>query len=175
MLHDALRYQEQAFAGLCRKYHTHVPKARHAERVMIRLMKLDDPDVTDSVLTAAVLHDTLEDDVGTTMYRLISEFNSTVAKYVHEVTNPSKGSKAPRAERKRMDREHLAQVSRGARLIKLADRIDNINDMYGAPEDFKLLYAHESRLLLEVLSGTCEELESELTEAIERLEDGCKN
>jgi len=176
-MREAMAYATKAHAGVYRKYGVPpIPFVHHPRRVMLRLMELDDSDVTEDVLCAAVLHDTIEDDVGTTFSILCDNFGYDVAHLVDELTNVSKHyCSLPRAERKSMDRDHLAQVSRGAKLVKLADRIDNVNDMHGAGEDFKLLYAHESRLLLDALKGTCQELELELEGVIERLVDGLKD
>jgi hypothetical protein len=64
----------------------------------------------------------------------------------------------------------LAKVSKEAKIVKLYDRIDNVNDMEGADDDFKKLYCDESRLLAEVLRDASETLYEELIEAVERLE-----
>jgi hypothetical protein len=99
---------------------------------------------------------------------------------IKELTNPSKqfifkpeykllprGS--VRAMKKQMDRDHLQNVSWEAKLIKLADRIDNVSDMQGMEKDFCLLYADESDALSEVLVGTYEPLELRLKNVINDL------
>jgi hypothetical protein len=71
---------------------------------------------------------------------------------VCELTNPSKLHKhLRRAERKAMDREHIANASRWAKVLKLLDRIDNIRDMRGCDDDFWKVYAAETRLLVDAI------------------------
>ena len=70
------------------------------------------------------------------------------------MTNPSKKSKASRAERKAQDREHLKIAPREAKIIKLADRIDNLTEIGAFPRDFQKLYVAESKLLLVALADT---------------------
>jgi (p)ppGpp synthase/HD superfamily hydrolase len=107
------------------------------------------------VISAAWLHDTLE-DCQVTYAELAEEFGLPIANLVQELTNPSKGSTASRAERKAMDREHLADVTRNAKLIKTFDRIDNIRSLVNAPADFARLYLDESLSLAEALKDADE-------------------
>ncbi len=86
--------------------------------------------ITDTdVVVAAILHDTVE-DTRTTREELEREFGADVAHLVLEVTDDKR---LPRAERKRLQVEHAATLSRGARLVKLADKICNLRDMNTAP------------------------------------------
>ncbi|MEI8270094.1 MAG: HD domain-containing protein [bacterium] len=123
--------------------------------------------------SASYLHDVLEDCPNITEKDIENISNKNVLKIVKELTNPSKGIKAPRAERKKMDRDHLSVVSWEAKLIKLCDRICNLRDFKRECKDEKFLnlYADESRLLLECLKGTHSVLESILSSLIKE----CKN
>ena len=81
------------------------------------------------VLIAAILHDTIE-DTDTTEQELVKHFGKDVADIVLEVT----GDKAlPKAERKRLQIEHAAHISRRAKLVKLADKICNLRDITASP------------------------------------------
>lgn len=125
---------------------------------------------------AAWLHDTLEDCPQITKERIIAETDEETYKLVAELTNPSKGSKAPRWVRKQMDRDHLAHVSWEAKIIKLFDRIENLKDMEECPEkDFMALYASESRQLLECLKDADEGLAKELLSWIKAVEKWSKS
>lgn len=123
--------------------------------------------------SAAYLHDVLEDCPNITEKDIESVSNENVLNIVKELTNPSKGVKAPRAERKKMDRDHLSVVSWEAKLIKLCDRICNLRDFKRECKDQKFLnmYADESKLLLECLAGTHSVLEIILNNLIKE----CKN
>jgi guanosine-3',5'-bis(diphosphate) 3'-pyrophosphohydrolase len=82
--------------------------------------------VTDvEVLSAALLHDTVE-DTDTTHEELVGVFGSRIAGIVAEVTDDTDLTKA---ERKRLQVEHAAQLSPEAKLVKLADKICNLRDV----------------------------------------------
>ena len=121
------------------------------------------------MVAAAFLHDVVE-DTPHTLDEVTAKFGPEVARLVDELTNPSKGSKASRGERKQQDREHLAQVSVEAKIIKLLDRIDNLHEMADAPSGFREKYCEESRLLVEVIGDADPDLKAEVLDGIERLE-----
>ncbi len=81
------------------------------------------------VLIAAILHDTLE-DTETTETELIRLFGQEIATIVLEVTDDKT---LPKGERKRLQIEHAATVSRRAKLVKLADKICNLRDIASSP------------------------------------------
>jgi guanosine-3',5'-bis(diphosphate) 3'-pyrophosphohydrolase len=86
--------------------------------------------VTDpEVLSAALLHDTVE-DTATTPEELRDAFGPRVAKIVAEVTDDKN---LPKAERKRLQVEHAATISPEAKLVKLADKISNLRDVAVRP------------------------------------------
>ena len=85
------------------------------------------------VLIAAILHDTLE-DTETTEMELIRLFGQEITTIVMEVTDDKS---LPKGERKRLQIEHAATVSRRAKLVKLADKICNLRDItYSPPSDW---------------------------------------
>ncbi|MFL9906759.1 HD domain-containing protein [Paraburkholderia sp. RL17-337-BIB-A] len=87
------------------------------------------------VLIAAVLHDTIE-DTETTEQELLRLFGKDVADIVMEVTDDKT---LPKAERKRLQVEHAAHISRRAKLVKLADKICNLRDIAtNPPADWSL-------------------------------------
>ena len=81
------------------------------------------------VLAAALLHDTVE-DTDTTPDELRAEFGDAITDVVLEVTDDKL---LPKAERKRLQIEHAAGISRAARLVKLADKICNLRDVAASP------------------------------------------
>lgn len=81
------------------------------------------------VLIAAILHDTIE-DTETTEQELVREFGQEIAGIVLEVTDDKA---LPKAERKRLQVEHAATISRRAKLVKLADKICNLRDIASSP------------------------------------------
>jgi (p)ppGpp synthase/HD superfamily hydrolase len=82
-----------------------------------------------AVLCAALLHDTVE-DTETTVEELERLFGTEVASIVAEVTNDET---LPKAEQKRLQVANAASKSRGAKLVKLADKIGNLRDIAATP------------------------------------------
>jgi guanosine-3',5'-bis(diphosphate) 3'-pyrophosphohydrolase len=93
--------------------------------ILSREGKISDPDI----LCAALLHDTVE-DTETTLDELERAFGAEVASIVAEVTNDSS---LPKAEQKRLQVAKAASKSRGAKLVKLADKIANLRDIAATP------------------------------------------
>lgn len=86
--------------------------------------------VTDeNVLCAALLHDTVE-DTKTTPAELTEIFGKTISDIVMEVTDDKA---LPKAERKRLQIEHITHASYQAKLVKLADKISNLRDIAEHP------------------------------------------
>jgi GTP diphosphokinase / guanosine-3',5'-bis(diphosphate) 3'-diphosphatase len=81
------------------------------------------------VICAALLHDTIE-DTQTTPEELRDAFGSRITRIVLEVTDDKL---LPKAERKRRQIEHAPHLSRGAKLVKLADKICNLRDVAASP------------------------------------------
>jgi guanosine-3',5'-bis(diphosphate) 3'-pyrophosphohydrolase len=81
------------------------------------------------VLCAALLHDTLE-DTATTRAELDAAFGARIRSIVEEVTDDKS---LPKAERKRLQIEHAASISREAQLVKLADKVCNLRDLAERP------------------------------------------
>ena len=97
-------------------------------------MLLDE--VTPEEVAAAWLHDVIEDTEGTEQDLLSAGIPRRAVDIVIELTNPSKQCpELPRARRKKIDRDHLCQVSRQAQRIKILDRIDNLRDIQPADDD----------------------------------------
>jgi (p)ppGpp synthase/HD superfamily hydrolase len=79
----------------------------------------------EEVLIGAVLHDTVE-DTNTTLDELEKLFGPYIAHLVAEVTDDKSLSKT---ERKRLQITHAKHASVSAKLIKLADKYDNLRGL----------------------------------------------
>jgi GTP diphosphokinase / guanosine-3',5'-bis(diphosphate) 3'-diphosphatase len=118
------------------------------------------------VLIAAILHDTIE-DTETTEQELVRLFGKEVADVVLEVTDEKS---LPKAERKRLQVEHAASLSRRAKLVKLADKICNLRDVANnPPADWPLERRQEyfdwAKEVVDGLRGAHPELERIFDEA----------
>jgi len=189
MSKKALEFATKAHAGQVRKYSgepyiTH--PVRVAERVSVRVFDVICPVAPtnqllgNAIIEAAILHDTVE-DCDVTLEDLKDNFDEYVADLVEEVTNVYESDAFPhlnRAQRNKLEVERLAEVSSAARIIKLADRVDNLLDM-PAPTSNRLsgflkVYTKESAWLLDALKGTDEPLESQLRWILKNLQNGIK-
>lgn len=165
---NALRIATEAHSGVTRKYSTE-PYVNHVIRVAFEVARLG---LGDTLVAAALLHDTLEDtDLSPDV--IVEHCGENVLSIVQQLTNPShlpENAGKRRWERKQIDRDHLKQVSLEAKIIKLCDRIDNLRDVGTGPRDFQILYANESEFLWkEALVGINENLEKDLLFEINRL------
>ena len=119
----ALKHKDQR-----RKDHHASPYINHPIAVALIIAevgRVDDPDI----LAAALLHDTIE-DTDTTPDELEREFGRRIRNLVEEVTDDTR---LPSRDRKKQQIEHASELSDGATLIKLGDKISNVRDMSKAP------------------------------------------
>lgn len=88
--------------------------------------------VTDVVvLSAAVLHDTIE-DTNTTAEEVTAIFGPKITATVLDVTDDKSLDKHVRKQRQI---EHAPHISKEAKLVKLADKICNLRDILASPPE----------------------------------------
>lgn len=131
--HDAVRLLRAA-AFAADRHRDQRRKGRSAPPYIVHPIEvatlLADSGITDvDVLCAALLHDVLE-DTDATAEVLRASFGDAVTDLVLEVTDDRTLSQA---ERKRRQVEHAPHLSRGARLVKLADKTANVRDVARDP------------------------------------------
>jgi guanosine-3',5'-bis(diphosphate) 3'-pyrophosphohydrolase len=81
------------------------------------------------ILAAAILHDTLE-DTETSRRELERKFGARIAALVSEVTDDKS---LPKQRRKQLQIDRAPMKSKGAALIKIADKICNLRDLRDSP------------------------------------------
>lgn len=96
------------------------------------------------VLAAAWLHDTVE-DTDVTLQDLIQSFPPEVVEYVYWLTDTDAGNRNTRAQ---IAAWRIGRSPWGAKLIKLADIIDNSRNVSKRDPDFAAVYLAEKRLVL---------------------------
>jgi GTP diphosphokinase / guanosine-3',5'-bis(diphosphate) 3'-diphosphatase len=117
--------------------------------------------ITDeNVLCTALLHDTVE-DTETTPKELTQVFGKTISGLVMELTDDKT---LPKADRKRLQIEHAAHASHHAKLVKLADKISNLQDIVSYPPDGwdiqrKQEYFDGAKAVVDQVRGTNADLE----------------
>lgn len=146
---QAAALAQTAHSGQIRKW-TQRPYIEHPMRVAGAVCMI--PGVLEDVVAAAWLHDVLEDCPKYT--KDVAELSGSVFEFVQDLTNRSKlpeHARKNRAERKKIDREYLAECHIWVQVVKLIDRLDNLREMSLGPADFKIKYHEESLLLAEAL------------------------
>ena len=163
----AEKHRDQRRKGECAS-----PYINHPIEVAEMLVRIGA--VTDvTLLQAAILHDTVE-DTETTFEELEARFGSAVRNLVEEVTDDKALLKE---ERKRLQVEHAPTLSRGARQIKLADKICNVRDVANKPPlDWSLErradYLQWSEAVVAGCRGVNECLEQEFDDALAKAQAG---
>ncbi len=116
-------------------------------------------------LVAGILHDSLE-DTDTSFEEIEELFGAEVLSIVQEVTDDKR---LPKQERKRLQIERAGRASPQARVIKLADKISNIQDLLESPpvkwsRERRLDYVNWAERVIQGLRGTNEPLEQHFDE-----------
>ncbi len=104
----------------------------------------------EEMIAAAWLHDVVE-DTPATLFDVETAFGKEVALMVENLTDVSKPSDGNRATRKALDRQHTAGASSRAKTVKLADLIDNLQDICKHDMRFAQTFMVEMGATLEVL------------------------
>jgi len=159
----AARFAAEAHKNQKRKY-SGDPYIIHPLRVAERVAKTG---ALPHVIAAAMLHDVVE-DCGVTLLRIRIEFGAMVENLVEQVTDVSKLEDGNRAIRKAIDRDHLAQCDHEGATIKLADIIDNTEDICANDINFAKVYLPEIEKNLDLLGHGDKKLFHEACESVRR-------
>lgn len=131
---EALDFSAEKHRNQRRKDQDASPYINHPIKVAKTLANFGgvDDQVT---LIAAILHDTIE-DTGTNPDEIERKFGKEIRILVEEVTD---NKSLPSAERKRHQIKHAPHISDRAKMIKIADKICNIQDiMENPPSDWSV-------------------------------------
>jgi (p)ppGpp synthase/HD superfamily hydrolase len=116
-----------------------------ATRVLVEAVGVTDPDI----LRAAVLHDVVE-DTPCTLEEVRERFGDRVATLVDWVTKPPRSEGESREEARAAYLERLRNAPEDAVLVKLADRLSNVQrlDTHPRPEKSRDYYVETVRFVL---------------------------
>lgn len=161
----ARRYATRAHAeaGQRRKY-TDEPYIVHPAAVVELVRSITDDEV---MLTAAWLHDTVE-DTATTLNDIETHFGAEVASLVAMLTDGPQPEAKNRASRKAAHFRHTAKAAPDAQTIKLADIIDNTRSIIQYDASFARVYLVEKRLQIALLTEGDRELWQQASTIIEQ-------
>lgn len=122
MVDKALEFATQAHAGQFRKG-TRRPYIVHPVEVGDIVAAMTDDE---EVISAAILHDTIEDCAAVTFEILEAEFNTRVAQIVAQ---ESEDKSRTWVERKGATIRHIKYAPREVQMIGLADKLSNMRDI----------------------------------------------
>jgi (p)ppGpp synthase/HD superfamily hydrolase len=164
----ARRYAQRAHDAIDhRRKYSGRPYTEHLARVAARVAEItSDP----AAVAAAWLHDVVE-DTPSTHAEIEREFGPRVAELVHALTDVDKAS-GNRTARKAADRARLAQAPALAHTVKLADLIDNADDIARNDPHFARVFLREMGALLDVLTAGDPQLQAEARALHARLATG---
>jgi (p)ppGpp synthase/HD superfamily hydrolase len=148
LVERARRYAQRAHDAIDhRRKYSGRPYTEHLARVAARVAVItDDP----AAVAAAWLHDVVE-DTPSTHAEIEREFGPRVAELVHALTDVDKAV-GNRTTRKAADRARLAHGPALAHTVKLADLIDNKEEVARNDPHFARVFLREMGALLEVLT-----------------------
>lgn len=149
--------------GSLKRKSNNIPYIVHPIRVAMILRAAGYSDFkNENLMLAALLHDLLE-DTDLTYDELKQQFGEQVALIVKELSKP------PDLNKKEW-LESFGTASKDAKLIKLADRIDNLLDMKTPdwPEEKRRDYSTQSLIILEKCGNVNYKLASKLKDEIEQ-------
>lgn len=132
---------------------------------------------TPEMVAAALLHDTVE-DTDATAATIESAFGPCIATLVAGMTDDPAWDGLPRAERKRLQADHMGRAPRAVRRIKIADQTSNVRDVGRLPAgwtpDEARDYIAGTALVVDACRGADATLEAAFdaarTEALARLD-----
>lgn len=156
----AMRYSAEKHNDQRRKDSKSSPYINHPIRVAETLYSVGGVR-NEALLAAAILHDTIE-DTDATAEDLRREFGDEISGLVLEVTDDKS---LPKDVRKQLQIETAAHKSPRAKLLKLADKICNVEDLVATPPaDWSLKRRREYLLwtekVIQGLRGSNRELEN---------------
>ena len=134
------------------------PYIMHPIRVANKVIQYE-KEFIESHIIGAILHDTIEDS-DATYEDISSRFGIGVANLVQELT--SDDELKHKMGKTNYLKEKLEKMDKEAFLIKLCDRLDNVEDLINASDEFKIKYIVETEELVKYLLDNVSLNEAEL-------------
>lgn len=167
---NALSYAFEKYGNLKRKA-KNIPYIIHPVRItsILRSVGFNEFEY-EELMIAALFHDLCE-DTNTTLEEINKNFGKKIGSIVGELTKP----KEAKGRKKDWWIENFVNSSEEAKIIKMADRIDNLLEMV---EDWsvekQINYANQAKIILRSCGDANEELANKLEELIIQILDNLK-
>lgn len=146
-INKAREYAEKQHKGAYRKF-AGEPYVEHPKRVAKFVKKFKRSHKLDDLISAALLHDTIE-DTDTTEEDLEKMFGGLVSSLVKELSSDKE--EIEKIGKKEYLAKKMTGMSSWGLVIKLADRLDNVSDLKDASEKFREKYSKETKYILNQL------------------------
>jgi len=159
----ALTYAVEKYGDLTRKF-SDLPYIIHPVRITAILRAGGYSEYEHEDLFIATLFHDLVEDTPTKLEEIEQVFGSKIASIVNEVSKPDNKSKDEWLE-------DFDQFSAEARILKMADRIDNLLDMRDWSSDYQKVYAKQAKIILKKCREADENLAKKLEEIISSFSD----
>lgn len=177
---EAMNLAEQTHAGQYRKPH---PSQSHRDPYIIHPMRvalvlLQEIGVRDfAPVAAALLHDVIEDSDGrVTADDLTKAFGADVANIVNTLSKPPYAEGVERHVQLSVYHDNINNAPEVIRLVKLADRLDNIRESLLTNDDkFQDKYLKETKeIYIPLAASTSDFFHNAIVDVCNRLEDQMK-
>lgn len=142
----ALRFATAAHKGQMRK--SGDPYISHPKEVARFVKQFKQSNNLSALIQAAYLHDTIE-DTDTTHEDLVKQFGGLVADMVQELTSDKEAIQA--LGKGEYIAGKMAKMSSWALVVKLADRLANVQDIDSRPAEFQRRYAAQTKQAIDRL------------------------
>ena len=149
--------------GELKRKSQNIPYVVHPIRInaILRAAGFNEND-NEEMMIAALFHDLIE-DTETPIDEIETQFGTKIASIVMELTKPEKGNKDEWLK-------NFESASKEAKIIKMADRLDNLIDM--TTESWKIKkqksYAEQAKIILEKCGSAHSEIALKLQEEIKK-------
>lgn len=161
-LRDAFTYAVKHYDGEVRKG-SNIPYIIHPLHILTILRSTGFSDFkNEDLMIAALFHDLIE-DTEVCEEDIANHFGKKIASIVKELSNPEHGNKEDHFRK-------LQDASYEAKVIKLADRIDNLSDIHSInwPIEKKRSYLKQGKIILESCGEAHQDLADKLEEIIRK-------
>jgi len=142
----ALRWATKAHSG--QKRRSGEPYINHPKEVARFVKQFKKSHNLDALISAAYLHDTIE-DTDTTHQDLVRQFGGLIADMVKELTSDKKAIEA--MGKGEYIAQKMTKMSSWALVVKLADRLANVQDIDSQSPEFQKKYANQTKVALDRL------------------------
>ena len=151
---------------------TNMPYYWHPIHVAENIEKIKKSKNIELLMTAALLHDTVEDCPWVTIKKIAEIFWYQVASLVDELTSDKKEiKKIGKTEYLKKKMEHMTSYGL---VIKLADRRHNVEDMRNTSKNFQKRYTVETRAIIDYLESWVRKLTETHKKMIEKIRETLK-